>query len=170
MEGSPGCPPGGGGRACPSTPLLQMFPPESRGLRNLCKGGSCPPPPPLPGLWSEAPPQAGSGGLSIPNCGLQGRLGGIERWCKARKGACAPSLSPGCPAAGLQKACWRVSVKEDTLDAFKRVSAGLSCSVPCPVSLQPTEGPSVTGTLRERTAALPATETRAPAPAQWPAL
>lgn len=38
-----------------------------------CSGlsaGACatpaPPHPPLPGLWSEAPPQAGSGGLSIP--------------------------------------------------------------------------------------------------------
>lgn len=62
-----------------------------------------------------------------------------------------PSLSPGYPAAGLQEARWRMAVEdggEDTLDAFKRVSAGLPCSVPCPASLWPVEEPSVTRALK----------------------
>lgn len=48
-----------------------------------------------------------------------------------------PSLSLVCPAAGLDKPCWRMSVEdggEDILDAFKRVNIEVSCSLTLLVS------------------------------------
>lgn len=77
-----------------------------------------------------------------------------------------PFLSSVCAAAVPEEACWKVSVGdggENTLDAFKRVSAGVSCSVPCRASSWAVEGPSVTRALRERIAALLDTEVRVPA-------
>ena len=123
---------------------------------------------PLPGLWSEAPPQAGSGGLSIPTMACRaGWLGVREGGARWEEGPGAFSV-PSEPCAGLEEACWWISVEdggEDTLHTFKRIHAGDSCSVPCWATSWPVERPSVTRALRERTAALSATEARAPAPA-----
>lgn len=92
-------PPRGGGRACISNPLLQMFQPECRSLRNLCKGG-LPSPPPAPGLWSEAPPQAGSGGLSIPT--VTCRAG----WLGVREGGARREEGPEAFSIPSVPCCW----------------------------------------------------------------
>lgn len=63
---------------------------QSAGPCATSVSGGSPPTPPLPGLWSEAPPQAGSGGLSIPTVACRAgwlgvREGGARReeWPRA---------------------------------------------------------------------------------------
>lgn len=76
LREQPWLPGGGRGRADASNPLLQMF---WLGVAQPSAGGAPPSRPPLPGLWPEAPPQAGSGGLSIPAVACRtGWLGGRE--------------------------------------------------------------------------------------------
>lgn len=64
-----------------------------------------------------------------------GRLG-VRRWSPWEEGPGA-FLSPECPASALGEALWRMSVEdegEDTLNALKEASTGVSCSVPCQAS------------------------------------
>lgn len=54
---------------------------------------------------------------------------------------------------------------EDILNILKRISAGVSCSVPCWASSWPVEGPPVPRALRERISCSISSAARAPAPA-----
>lgn len=81
--------------------------------------GAPPSRPPLPGLWSEAPPQAGSGGLSIPAVACRtGWLGVREGSARQRRDR-GPAQSPVCPALGWERhagGCqWKLEVRTSSI-------------------------------------------------------